>query len=75
MGAQNKMRGAVGGDLFFQAGSHFPAQRLVVGKGILVDIDLPADAAIVAALLCNALKVLVIVWFYDLHSLILPYPS
>ena len=64
-------RVAVPGDACAQTLAHFTADAAVGGERVLVHVDLPADAAVVAAAAGDAGKLRVIVRICVLHFLTL----
>ena len=59
-------------DIPTQALAHLAADPVVGGEGILVHVDLPADAAVVAAAAGDAMEKRIIVRISVLHGGVLP---
>ena len=55
-----------------QALAHLAADGAVSSEGVLVHVDLPPDAAVVAAAVGNAVKALIIIRTNILHGSVLP---
>ena len=72
---ENKVRHlAAAVDTFMQALAHLAADGAVSSEGVLVHVDLPPDAAVVAAAVGDAVKALIIIRTNILHGGVLPVP-